>query len=342
ATQDAEDSQLVDLLTALLENPLDLNAASVDELTQIPGVTPIIAFNIVTTREVQRFTSVDELLRVEGVTEELFLRIRQFVRVKPIESESAGFPVASFAFRSRTTRDLQDRRGFSDGSFRGSALKVYNRFTARSLTFGEKSSYGEIGLLTEKDAGENSFTNFLAGYVHLNVPDYSTRLILGDFIVESAEGLVFWRSIGFSKGSEVISTVKKGGVGIRPYLSTDENWYFRGVAAQVNMDYVTVNGFYSSKPLHATVNSDGTLTSFYTSGLFRTDGELQRRSSSHAQAVGGKVTLSPMKGLRLGGSGYQATFENEVAQTGSYGFHGRKTTVVGLDFMFTRSNLTLF
>lgn len=341
-TQDAEDSQLLDLLTALLENPLDLNSATVEELAQIPGLTPIIAFNIIVQREQRRFTSVEQLLEVEGITEELFTRIRPFLRVTAHEPQGITLPFMSLNLRTRTMRDLQERRGFTDGSFIGSPLKVYNRLSARSRPFGEHASFVDVGILTEKDAGEQSLANFIAGYLHAHIREYSTRIILGDFTVEAAEGLVFWRSIDFSKESEVISTVKKGGVGIRPYLSTDENWYFRGVAGQVDFPILSVSAFYSSKPLHASVNADGELTSFYTSGLFRTESELAKRSAAHATLLGGRITSTPLRGLKLGASSYKTTFDREVNRSGEFGFRGRTTSMVGFDVAFTGSTYSLF
>jgi hypothetical protein len=341
-TQDAEDSQLVDLLTALLEHPLDINTATIDELTQIPGITPIIAFHIVTARDSTLFTSPDQLLRVEGITDELFERIRDFVCVIQPEHRSPTVPFSSLTVRVRTVRDLQQKQGFLDGSFQGSAWKVYSRLTARSHRFGSQGSFVDVGLLTEKDAGENSFSNFLAGYLSVYLRDYSSSLLVGDFTVEAAEGLVFWRSIGFSKGSEVISTVKKGGVGIRPYLSTDENWYFRGVAGQVDLPGVSLSAFYSSKPLHASVNSEGVLTSFYSSGLFRTESELLRRSTAHSTLIGGRATGSLARGLKVGGSLYQATFSPEVMQSSDFGFKGRRASMFGMDISFTRPTFSIF
>lgn len=341
-TQDAEDSQLLDVLTAILENPLDLNSASAEELTQIPGLTPLIAFNIVAKREARRFTSVEQLLELEGMTEDLFVRVRPFLRVAEYESQRVVPPFASLNIRARTIQDLQERRGFSDGSFKGSPLKVYNRLTARSRPFGGQTSFVDVGILTEKDAGEQSLLNFVAGYLQAYIQDYSTRIILGDFTVEAAEGLVFWRSIGFSKGSEVISTAKKGGAGIRPYLSTDENWYYRGVAVQIDVPTFSLSAFYSSKPLHASVDTEGTLTSFFTSGLFRTEGELARRSTAHATALGGRIASVPLRGLKLGASAYRATFDREVALSGDFGFQGRTSSMVGLDGTFSGSNFTLF
>jgi hypothetical protein len=342
ATQDAEDSAQLEFLSDLLERPLDVNAATFEELTQIPGLTPMIAYNIMVRREAQRFTSLSQLLEVEGMTEDLFVRIRPFLHVETAGREPLALPFASARIRTRVVQDLQQRRGFIDGSFKGSPLKVYNRLTARSRTFGQKASLVEVGLLTEKDAGEQSLSDFVTGYVQADLRDYGTRLILGDFTVEAAEGLVFWRSIGFSKGAEVISTVKKGGAGIRPYRSTDENWYHRGVAVQMDFPILSVSGFYSSKPIHASVNANGEVTSFYTSGLFRTESELARRFTAHGTLFGGRISSTPLKGLKLGASAYRATFDRQVVLSGDFGFRGRTSSLLGLDAHFANSSVSLF
>jgi hypothetical protein len=342
ATQDAEDSQQLEFLSDLLERPLDVNTATFEELTQIPGLTPMIALNIITKRADRRFTSLSQLLEVEGMTEDLFVRIRPFLHVETAGPKPIALPLASVKFRTRAVRDLQKRRGFIDGSFKGSPLKVYNRLTARSHTFGQKASFVEIGLLTEKDAGEQSLSNFVAGYVQTHLRDYGTRLIVGDFTVQAAEGLVFWQSIGFSKGAEVISAVKKGGAGIRPYLSTDEHWYFRGMAGQIDLPILSVSGFYSSKPIHASVNADGAVTSFYTSGLFRTESEIAKRSTAHLTLLGGRISSTPLRGLKLGASAYRATFDRQVVLSGDFGFRGRTSSLLGFDAAFSYSSFSLF
>ncbi|MEK6755495.1 MAG: helix-hairpin-helix domain-containing protein, partial [Bacteroidota bacterium] len=63
-TQDAEDSQLLDLLARLQENPLDINEATAEELQQLPGITSIIAFNIISFRARQTIRDLDDLLQV--------------------------------------------------------------------------------------------------------------------------------------------------------------------------------------------------------------------------------------------------------------------------------------
>ncbi len=341
-TLDAEDSQLIDLLTFLAENPLDLNTASEDELLQIPGLTPLAIHQIITQREQRRFASVDELRGLDIIDDDVFARVRPFLTVEAMQRTPAVALVRALTVRHRTVRDLQERAGFQTGAFAGSPYKIYNRLVARSREFNGSSV--AVGLLTEKDAGEQSLTDFVAGYADIRLSNIATRVVLGDFTVEAAEGLVFWRSIGFSKGSEVISSVRKGGIGIRPYLSTDENWYFRGVAAEAEVAGVQVSGFYSRKPLHATVSSDGVITSFDASGLFRTTSERAKRFTARHELYGGRVVASLLRGLVIGGGGYTATFSHEVSprQVGVFGFRGSSTSMVGLDVGYTTRALNLF
>ena len=61
---------------------LDLNSAGAAELEALPGVGPVLSRRIVEERErAGGFRSVDDLLRVRGVTRPLIERIRPSVRV---------------------------------------------------------------------------------------------------------------------------------------------------------------------------------------------------------------------------------------------------------------------
>ncbi len=345
ATQDLEDSQLIDLLSRLAEQPLDLNTASLEELQQIPGITPMMAMNVVSFREERKFNSVDEILIVEGFTPDILLRIRQYVKV--IREEESRFRLSrpTGSARSRSSQDLQTRRGFKDGTYIGTPLKVYNRIILRSSEinlYSLPSASLEVGILAEKDAGERRIADFTAGYVDLYLSDLDTRVIAGDYIVEAGEGMVFWRGIGFSKGSSVISTVRKGGVGIRPYLSTDENMYFRGVAAQVGVGPVTGSILYSNKPLSASLSEEGTATSLYSSGLFRTASEEERRNATREELLGGRVVYQPMRSLRIGASGYLATFAHPFALSSGQLVLGRGTEMKGIDVTYIQRRYTFF
>lgn len=62
--------------------PLDLNAATVDQLQELPGVGPVLAQRIVDWRVAHgRFSSVDELREVSGIGAKKFADLRTRVRV---------------------------------------------------------------------------------------------------------------------------------------------------------------------------------------------------------------------------------------------------------------------
>lgn len=351
-TQDAEDSQLLELLNALEERPLDLNTATREELQQLPGLTSILAFAIVQFRDRAPFEHVEDLLRIEGVTEELLARFRRFLRIGGGEPPGNTIVVGEIRFRSRVSQDLQRRRGFMEGTYPGSPQKVYNRLVARStdlnpllgIPSGEhrNQSWFEAGLVMEKDPGEQSLNDFVAGYLTLNVRPVGSRVILGDYVVEAGEGLVFWRSTGYSKGSEVISTIQKNGGGMKPYVSTDENSFLRGVAVETRLWGARISAFVSRRSLNASVNDEGTLTSFNVSGLFRTPGELLNKDASGETLAGGIVSIIPVPGLQVGLSGYRTTFDHPVMVGGKFGFHGTKASVFGLNASWTSSRSTIF
>lgn len=62
--------------------PLDLNQATAAELEQIPGMQPELAEKIVAFRQqIQAFSSVYELLYVDGMTEAYFVQFRNYVQI---------------------------------------------------------------------------------------------------------------------------------------------------------------------------------------------------------------------------------------------------------------------
>jgi hypothetical protein len=65
---------------AALEQPVDLNSASLDELASLPGIGPTIAARIVDARP---YTSVDELLDVKGIGPKRLAAIRPRARLGP-------------------------------------------------------------------------------------------------------------------------------------------------------------------------------------------------------------------------------------------------------------------
>lgn len=70
-----------------LSEPIDINAASADELQKLPGIGPKLSQRIVATRSQALFKNVDELRRVPGIGVKTIAKLRPYV--------SAGTGVAA-------------------------------------------------------------------------------------------------------------------------------------------------------------------------------------------------------------------------------------------------------
>jgi len=66
---------------------VDVNSASLSELTELPGVGPSKAAAIIEEREVAPFQSVDELARVRGIGEATLEELRDHITVGKSKSD---------------------------------------------------------------------------------------------------------------------------------------------------------------------------------------------------------------------------------------------------------------
>ena len=63
--------------------PIDINAATSDELQQLPGIGPVLAQRILDYRKKSGpFRNVDELMAVKGISDKRMAKIKPYVYVK--------------------------------------------------------------------------------------------------------------------------------------------------------------------------------------------------------------------------------------------------------------------
>lgn len=337
STQDAESSELLERLQHLQEDPLNLNDATIEDLQFIPGVTPIVARNIVVARErAGGFTVISDLLTINGVDERLLATIKRFAEVPPPTPTQL-----SMSYRSRVGRDLEDRRGFQNGSYAGSPLKSYNRLLGR-YDYGTAGTSADFGILTKKDAGESKLNDFTSGFVSLKTNSPLKQLIAGDYSVEAGQGLTVWPSTAYSKGLEVIQPAKKSRRGIAPHISSDENSFYRGVAAVLALSPFQATAFYSNKKVDATLDSLGRITSTYGTGYHRTESELRRRFATSEKSAGARLQYSLGNMFTLGSTYVTTRFENPFVGERLYDFAGNENHVIGFDFDLYLDRMNIF
>ena len=354
---ESEDSKLFDLLDNLKRNPYDINKVTQDELNNIPFLNSIIAKKIIDYRKQNKvFKSKRALLNVEGMTEDLYEKIKIYLIVRQsskdiiIDETGNKFSVSdvnrflSFRtrLRSRFIQDLQPKAGYLDGKYEGSRSKIYNQINSKFLKLNYKL---EANLTIEKDAGEKNLTDFVSGFLEIKDYSFIKEAVAGDYTLNFAQGLSLWSSLSFSKGIDAVSPVKKKGKGVDGYSSVNEVQFFRGGAAKFAFSDFNLNLFYSDNYYDATIDTtQDEVSSFYYDGYHRTSSEIDRKNSAKEKLFGGRVTYE--KGsLKLGSTYWTSTFSKPITDDSVkilYNFSGTKANMLGFDYDFIFKNMNLY
>lgn len=360
-TVDVDDDDLTDdvleRLNALRTRPVDLNTAPASTIGQIPELAGIYAGRIVTAR-IRRgpFERVSDLLEIEGIDEEVLDRIAPFVTVSA--PDRARIRLLS-GVRGEVLQRVQRRLDLPDG-YRperraDSSLSAYLGTPERILTRLRVRTAGGLSanLLLDKRPGEpflwepaaGAFGyDFVSGHVALASVGPVERAVVGDFSAGFGQGLVMWRQGGFGKGRDATRAPLKSSLGLRPYGSSDEDRYLRGIALTVRpAASIRLTGLASHRPRDATIHPLGPdgepiITGFPTGGYHRTPTERERRhaATETVLAVNAEYDLRLRRhalNAKIGLTAARTSFSAPVQRTDRpdlrFAFSGRESTVVG-------------
>ena len=385
-------SYITDQLQAWLEHPLDLNKASSSELRLLPEMDDLLVNRLLNhIQRFGPLISIYELQAVAGFPIELCHMIKPFVmvaskskdldpgnkhpqgpsfdqitkgsqfeiiqRLSWILEEQRGYTAPDTNFRSITDEEgrITDIDTILSSRYSGSPYRIFTRIAGRY------SPNVSFSLLGEKDPGEVFSWNpaskqlgydFLSSHFHLRDFGRLKRLVIGDYNIQTGQGLVLSRGLGFGKGAQVISSIKMGNQGVVPYRSVNENQFQRGVAATFAFGDIYLTGFYSRLHIDANLNRQDTLTdealfasSLRLGGLHRTDTERSIRKSVQENLVGGRVEYkSPT--LTLGTTHYYQHFGNPLLPAPNdyniFDFSGDRNYLNGFDFDWVKNNMNIF
>lgn len=350
--QDGEESP--EILEYLKRNPVDLNSASSDELNLIPFINSVIARNIISYRNKNaHFKSRRALLKVDGITEDLYNKIYFYVTakksVKNKQKDASGKNPDlkqenkfTTLFSSRFFQDLQQKAGYINRKYEGSKPKIYLRINS-SLT--NRDYRLETNITIEKDAGEKNLTDFVSGFAGISGEGIINSFIAGDYTLNFAQGLAMWNSFSYSKGAEAISPFKKKGRILSGYRSVNEVQFLRGAAADLRHGNFGMNLFYSDNYYDASyrLNQDE-ISGFYYDGYHRTSAEIQRKNSVKEKLAGGRITYK-REGLTLGVTYWRSRFSKPVIKDSLqklFDFSGNSANMTGADYDFVVKNMNVY
>lgn len=293
---------VTDELQYLREHPVDLRTANYGDLLRIPFLSPFTAGAILMHRDTVQFVSVEQLKDVRLIAPDLFERIVPYVTVTEAAGDDPFFAPVTAHLRVRRKRSAPLPAGFRNGAYRGTPEALYQRMRV-------KSGHAEAAMALEKDAGESVRHGHASGYAAFGEAGPVRSFIVGDFSVSAGEGMVLARRNG-TTSAMTMQQLRSRAPGLRGVASSAESGALRGAALSLERGAFGGALFLSAKPINATVDSAGDITSPYTSGLFRTDTELRRRRSAFEAAAGGWLTWSP-------GEEWTFTFSGAALRAGS-------------------------
>ncbi len=307
---DITNSVVLEDITKNAEHPININMASELELEKLNMLDFRQIQNIVSyRRQYGFFVSFYELAAVEGMTSEVIASLTPFITFDvPSDSiyhsrkkvfQRLILRVKSTFPQSNGYRSISENKG---AVYPGLPISVYSRYHL------EIPGKFEFGFITDKDAGEDFFRgsnnagfDYYSGFVSWKGRGVLRQVTVGDFLLRFGQGVNYWTGSGLGKSGNVLG-IMKSGQGIRPYTSTDENRFFRGISTTLGSGPYKLMLFYSNKNRDANIISttgEKYFTSLQTSGYHRTFSEIEDEKSVNEQVTGGYGELRLRK-FRIG------------------------------------------
>lgn len=329
-------------LTERMNNPVNINTATKEQLEQFPFLTDVQIENILAYVYIHgQMQSIYELQLVEEMDRRTIEYLLPFVCVKAVGKKEL-FPswkqvlkYGKHEFITRFDVPLYTRKGY-EKTYLGPA--VYN-----SVKYGfHYSDRLYAGVVAEKDSGEPfGALHNRQGYDHysyyllINRLGRLKTLAAGNYRLNFGQGLVLGGGSMFGKTAFTSSFTFRE-TGIRKHSSTDEYNYFRGVAATIGLKQWDVSAFYSHRALDGTMEA-GEIISIYKTGLHRSGKEADKRRLFTLQLAGGNTTYAG-KNFKVGLTGiyyfFNHPYEPDLKKYARYNLRGNHFYNIGLNYKY--------
>lgn len=174
-------------------------------------------------------------------------------------------------------------------------------------------SHFKVGLVAAQDAGESYRStgyDYYSGY--LAYKDRRLNAVVGRYRLKTALGLVLntnssiFSPLSMGEGSATRPSV------ISPHTSRSEANYLQGAAASISFSKtLSLTAFASYRTLDATLNSDGSVKTILTSGYHKTESEILKRHNTTQSSTGGCLAFNNEK-LNIGVNTVFAHYNREL------------------------------
>lgn len=308
-----------DILCDLEDHPVNINAASREDLERIPFLTDSEISDI--QEYIYRngeMLSKGELAAIKSLGAMKRTLLEYFISVSPVHEK--GFPSIQNLLKYGENKlllggniPLYERAGDKKG-YLGYKYKHNIRY---DHTYGD---YLRIGIVGSQDAGEPFFSgrnkygyDFYSYYLSVRRLGAIKDLTLGRYRLGMGMGLIMNNNISFGKTMS-LSSIDRSGTVIRPHSSRSSYNYLQGAAVTVGVcKNLDVMAFVSSRKFDATLNKeDNSISTIIKSGYHRTETEMNRKDNASHLVAGGNVTYTNGR-FNLGASAYYASLSRMLS-----------------------------
>ncbi|MBQ8702638.1 MAG: helix-hairpin-helix domain-containing protein [Prevotella sp.] len=348
-TDDQE--SLFEILSDFIENPIDINNATPEELEQLPFLTAQDIEGI--SEYIYRYgpmKSVGELSMIESIDARKRNLLSHFIffanpQKQPIPSLSTILHYGHHKLMATMKVPFYKRKG-DDGTYLGDALRHNLRY---NFNYGDKV---RIGLVGAKAAGEPFFKSpnsmgydFYSFYARIQRLGILDDLIVGRYRVRFGAGLVINNDFTMGKIGQLTAAGKlQNHVGV--HSSTNSSRYLQGVVTTLRLsNTLSFTPFVSYRYFDATLNNDGSISSIPKSVYHRTETELKKKNNTSETTLGGHLSWR-YRHFRAGATFVNTTLDRSLqpSQTIVYRRYypsGRSFTNASIDYAYVGARLML-
>ncbi len=362
-TEDAEtqDDSFLQQMRQFLRNPINLNTADAATLKELLILTPLQVQNLISYRSLfGNFINLYEIQAIPNWDLATIEKLRPYITVSNEAKLATAFSErlsdGTHSLLARMTQVLEKSRGYLvdpttvKNYYPGSPQRYFVRY---KYQYKNLLQYGVVG---EKDAGEEFFKgsqrqgfDFYSAHLFARNIGIIKSLALGDYTVNLGQGLIQWQNLAFKKSADV-TNVKRQLAKLRPYNSAGEINFHRGAGITIGKNNWEATGFVSYRNLDAnlvvdTLNNEDFISSFQSSGLHRTQSELEDKNAQRQIAYGGNFTYD-INRLHLGVNTIQYHFKLPVQRNPEpyniYAISGTRWGNTSIDYSYTVKNIHVF
>lgn len=339
-------SIFIDRLHELAENPVKINAADEEQISRLFFLSD---FQVKALAEYVhssgRIVSVYELAAIPGFDKSTVEMIIPFITLGYYLVNNSD----SVRWRNSMITNLSTKSGNYDTSYLGSASRLLTKYKFTSGAFSG-------GFTMEKDPGEKLLSgnpplpDFLSAYLAYSGIGLIKKIIIGDFSARFGQGTSI--NTGMRRGISLISPgYMSAREEIKPYTSTEENKFFRGVAAEFSLKNLDLYLFFSKNNLDATLaSSSGSpneyIENLYLAGIHNTLSLLYKKDDISVTAYGINISYN-LNNLKVGLVWSENRFSLPMIITGNdpekiFDFTGDKNSLYSIYYNSLIKNILLY